>query len=495
MSAASLPTLAPSLEAQTTPVVVAFGDSITQGFGDDGISCDGAPGGYPPRLRSRLSSRGLETEMRISAVCGELTSEGLTRLDGVLANNADARVIILMEATNDLSSPSISTQSMLFNLQDMVEKSLAAGIRPVLSSVVPRAPEAGSNARTGFLTSLLMDYARDAAIDFADPYNALIGIRDLYDRFYAEPFHPNAAGYGLVADALVEATTEALDRPVTVEPCVSDATTLCLNQGRFEVTVEWRDFEDNEGVGQAVELTSDTGYFWFFGPDNIELVLKVLDGQANNGNFWVFYGALSTVEYTITVIDTETARRRIYRNPENNLASVGDTEAFPGDPDEEDEGSSLVVPAVSAIGLLAGEGSLLRPARPAEIRQIDVSAMEEGMTCVEDAETLCLNDDRFQIRSTWLDFADQTGVGMAEELTPDTGYFWFFGPDNVEVMIKVLDGRENNGNFWVFYGALSSVQYDIEVTDVETGRQVIYRNPLDNFGSQADTEAFPEPTE
>ena len=56
----------------------------------------------------------------------------------------------------------------------------------------------------------------------------------------------------------------------------------------------------------AVPITADTGYFWFFDDANVELVVKVLDGRSVNGHFWVFFGALSDVGYSITVTDTAT---------------------------------------------------------------------------------------------------------------------------------------------------------------------------------------------
>ena len=56
--------------------------------------------------------------------------------------------------------------------------------------------------------------------------------------------------------------------------------------------------------------------------------------------------------------------------------------------------------------------------------------------------------------ASWTDFQDRTGAGTALPLTADTGAFWFFDPANVEVLLKVLDGRPVNGQFWVFYGAL-----------------------------------------
>jgi hypothetical protein len=82
------------------------------------------------------------------------------------------------------------------------------------------------------------------------------------------------------------------------------------------------------GQGRAVPLTADTGAFWFFDPSNLELMVKVLDGRALNGHFWVFYGALSDVDYTLTVTDTETGKKKTYRNERGQLASRADTSAF-----------------------------------------------------------------------------------------------------------------------------------------------------------------------
>ena len=67
---------------------------------------------------------------------------------------------------------------------------------------------------------------------------------------------------------------------------------------------------------------------------------------------------------------------------------------------------------------------------------------------------------------------------------------WSFDSSNVEVILKVLDGRPVNQKFWVFYGALSNVEYTLTVTDTQTGAVKIYKNPSGQFGSVADTGAF-----
>ncbi len=110
--------------------------------------------------------------------------------------------------------------------------------------------------------------------------------------------------------------------------CTPSTTELCLNSGRFRVSVTWATTDGRSGQGQTIPLTSDTGHFWFFESANVELVVKVLDGRRVNGHYWVFFGALSNVHYTITVVDTQTGARRTYDNPQGTLASVADTEAF-----------------------------------------------------------------------------------------------------------------------------------------------------------------------
>lgn len=111
--------------------------------------------------------------------------------------------------------------------------------------------------------------------------------------------------------------------------CEPSATRLCLNQGRFAVEASWRDFSGGAGVAVTRPIAADSGAFWFFRGSNLEVLVKVLDGRHINGAFWVFYGAISNVEYELVVTDTETGAQSRYFNASGNFASVGDTEAFP----------------------------------------------------------------------------------------------------------------------------------------------------------------------
>jgi photosystem II stability/assembly factor-like uncharacterized protein len=138
---------------------------------------------------------------------------------------------------------------------------------------------------------------------------------------YSLAFSPNSRFvYAATGDGVF-----ALDRNSSGCP---DAT-LCLNQGRFRITVTWRAVHiGTNGIGHPVPIADDTGSFWFFGPANLELMIKVLDGRGVNGRYWVFFGALSDVEYEVTVTDTATGAVKSYRNEQGTLASVADTSAF-----------------------------------------------------------------------------------------------------------------------------------------------------------------------
>jgi hypothetical protein len=111
--------------------------------------------------------------------------------------------------------------------------------------------------------------------------------------------------------------------------CVTGGPTLCLSNARFKVTVEWRTAAGATGKGQAVQLTPDTGTFWFFDPANVELTIKVLNGCSLNQRFWVFLSGLTNVQVTVTVTDTVTGQTKTYTNAQGQVyKTVLDTGAF-----------------------------------------------------------------------------------------------------------------------------------------------------------------------
>ena len=135
----------------------------------------------------------------------------------------------------------------------------------------------------------------------------------------------DSAGHALHAGT----NTAEFDYAVLDIGCAPDATVACLQNGQFRIAVSWRAAVGGAAsAAQVVPVASNSTGFWFFDPGNVELVVKVLDGRSVNGKFWVFYGSLSNVEFTLTVTDTQTNVVRTYFNPQGQLASVADTSAF-----------------------------------------------------------------------------------------------------------------------------------------------------------------------
>ena len=93
--------------------------------------------------------------------------------------------------------------------------------------------------------------------------------------------------------------------------CLPGPTRLCLQEGRFSVTVQWT-AQGNSGPGRTVPLTADTGAFWFFDPANLELTVKVLDGCDLGGSYWVFLSGLTDVAVRVTVVDTATGNTWVH---------------------------------------------------------------------------------------------------------------------------------------------------------------------------------------
>jgi CSLREA domain-containing protein len=112
--------------------------------------------------------------------------------------------------------------------------------------------------------------------------------------------------------------------------CQPSDEALCLTGNRFRATVRWT-AQGDSGAGRAIPLTSDTGAFWFFDPDNLEMEIKVLNGCGLNDRFWIFLSGLTDVEVEVTVEDTATGQTWEHRHAGGSpLPTLLDTGALGG---------------------------------------------------------------------------------------------------------------------------------------------------------------------
>lgn len=133
------------------------------------------------------------------------------------------------------------------------------------------------------------------------------------------------------------------------------------------------------------------------------------------------------------------------------------------------------------------------PSAPPELARSTVKVYDASR-CVPGEETLCLNEERFQASGTWTNYEGGSGTAKAAPLEDrdDSGLFWFFRPENVELTLKVLDGCPVNGHWWVFLSSGSTVEFGLSVTDTSTGAEWTYQNALGETAPLiADIEAFP----
>jgi Ig-like domain from next to BRCA1 gene/Glycosyl hydrolases family 39 len=288
---------------------------------------------------------------------------------------------------------------------------------------------------------------------------------------------------------------------------------LRLLSGRFQAEVSWHDpLSGHAGFGRQVGGSDQSGFFWFFDPANLELVVKALDGRPVNDHFWLFYGALSNVEYWLEVTDLATGAVRRYYNPPGNLCGGADTSAFPLPAKSRSSASADPASAASAASAAPDPGRLpaagaapgaTAPTATAPTVGWAVQPFAAGSgngsgggavadasgSCVPGAQTLCLLGSRFSVQVRW-STSTATGTGTAAPESDQSGTFWFFDPANLELIVKVLDGRALTGHFWVFYGALSDVEYWVTVTDTATGDSKRYHNPPGNICGVGDTSAL-----
>lgn len=148
------------------------------------------------------------------------------------------------------------------------------------------------------------------------------GEYDVEIRIADRRFGDTTAGYQLAGS-----------RSLTVGPKQSD---VLIVGGRFAITVTWNAGTVRGGVGQPVrgalpeQGETGSGAFYFFGPENTELLVKVLDGCSVNDHYWVFISAATDLGFEVLVEDLAVdGIARTYSNESGETAvAVTDVEAF-----------------------------------------------------------------------------------------------------------------------------------------------------------------------
>jgi hypothetical protein len=128
-----------------------------------------------------------------------------------------------------------------------------------------------------------------------------------------------------------------IDQDILGGACIPSDSLLCIDNAsgdrRFKVSIDFSHAGGSSGEGGAIPLLSlgitHGGAFWFFSPDNPEMLVKVLNACGVNDKFWIFATAGTNVAFTLHVEDTTTLATKTYTNADNTAAvPVQDTSAF-----------------------------------------------------------------------------------------------------------------------------------------------------------------------
>lgn len=85
--------------------------------------------------------------------------------------------------------------------------------------------------------------------------------------------------------------------------CENGGETLCLQGGRFEVTLDWGVTSGTLYAARAESLSAESGFFTFFDPGNVEAVVRLIDGCSFNDRYWLFAGGLTDLATRLHVRD------------------------------------------------------------------------------------------------------------------------------------------------------------------------------------------------
>lgn len=167
--------------------IVAFGDSLTAGYGID------IEDSYPAQLEKRLIDDGYKVRVINMGVSGETTTAGLDRVDFVLSQNPD--LILLGLGANDMlrgTSPTVTAK----NLDSIVSKITAAKIPLVLLGM----QSAASNGRefTAAFNAIYPNLSKKYTAELVPFF--LEGVVLKSDLNTQDGIHPNKDGYAYIVE-------------------------------------------------------------------------------------------------------------------------------------------------------------------------------------------------------------------------------------------------------------------------------------------------------
>lgn len=182
-----------------TPTIVAFGDSLTQGFGLPEAD------GFVPQLRAWLEREGVAAEVINAGVSGDTTAGGAARIAWTLTPDVDAIVVTL--GGNDVLrgiAPDTTRENMDFIVRTATEAGLAV---LVVGMTAPN--NYGPDYKTAFdaiypdlAATYETGYAETFFLGLAPEDGSAIDPAQVQAFMQSDGIHPNAEGVKRIVAAL-----------------------------------------------------------------------------------------------------------------------------------------------------------------------------------------------------------------------------------------------------------------------------------------------------
>lgn len=170
------------------PKIVAFGDSLTAGFGV------AEKESYPYLLQEKLNADGYNYEVVNAGVSGETSAGGLDRVDWTLDQN-NVRIMILELGANDMLR-GLSVPEMRKNLDAIIKKAKSKNIQILLCGLFP--PDAPVTKEQGAFARAFRDLAKENNVAFLPFFLENVGGVKRLNQ--ADGIHPNAEGTKIVTE-------------------------------------------------------------------------------------------------------------------------------------------------------------------------------------------------------------------------------------------------------------------------------------------------------
>lgn len=179
--------------------IVAFGDSLTAGYGLP------AQDAFPAKLQAALKAKGHNVEIENAGVSGDTASGGLSRLDWSIPDGTDAVIVEL--GANDMLrgvDPKVTRQA----LDEILAKLKARNI-PVLFAGMRAAPNMGADFARGY-EAMFPELAEKYGVVFYPFF--LDGVAAQAKLALRDGVHPNAAGVEAIVAGILPKAEELIAR-------------------------------------------------------------------------------------------------------------------------------------------------------------------------------------------------------------------------------------------------------------------------------------------